>query len=190
MPPPPFLTLASSAPSEVVTTVPTPEPDIDLRAVVQSNFYVTLAIPRDTTTYTTTMLLAGTETAPPSNPTTTAISNPSVVSTQVVVTTQALVPVVVVSTQTLVSSQPAVSSSPTQTTAPITAAGSTDPSSSTVVGAIVGAIVGSFVMVFLLWCCLYQPRIFRIESSTVSGSTRSSSSGSTVKRTRRVRIIR
>lgn len=136
--------------------VPTARPDIDLREVAQSNIYVTLSITKDHTTYTTTILLAGTETVPPSSPSTIAVFLPT-----------------------------------SQNSAPITAAGSTDPSSGTVIGAIVGAIVGSFVFALLLWCCFYSPALFGAAgSSTVSGSE-SSSSRSTVKKVRvRVRETR
>jgi hypothetical protein len=197
MPPAPLWTGTGTAPLELITTAPTAGPDIDLRQVAPSNYYVTLTLTRDYTTYTTTILLAGTESPATPRPssaaivdaaatTTTAITGPATtittaIASSVTTTTAAVAPPVTTTVPAPVA----------QTTTAVAAVGSTDPSSGTIVGAIVGAIVGSIVFVLLLWVCFYTPTIFAVEASTVSGSTRSSSSGSTAKRSsRRARRVR
>jgi hypothetical protein len=165
MPPPPVLPRPTiSAPLELIATVPTAKPVIDLRQnAAQSNVYVTLSITRDYTTYTTVILLAGTETP-----------NPTPASGTITITS-------------------AITSNPQYTTAPDGASNglppgttSSDPRSDVIIGAIVGSVLGTFAIVALIWCCFYQ----RISASArlSTGSSDSGSSGSSDAAPRRVRV--
>lgn len=147
-------TSAVTPPVPTVTAGP-PEPQIELREEAPaSNVYVTLSITRDYTTYTTTILLAGT--TGPALPSTDITLNPT--------TSGFLVP----PTTSTIPLPPSQSTFPTAT--------STDPNQSVLIGAIVGSILGSFFFLFLFWLCFFR-RPFRVEGS-VTTSASSSTSGS------------
>jgi hypothetical protein len=164
MPPHTLSTVATLTGSDPVTLMPTPYPKTNLaRQASESDYVVILSITRDYTTYTTTIILGGTETPPPSPDTPTDPQSPS-------------------------STAGAASSSTIST--PIVIYPSTDPTPNAIIGAIVGCTVGAFVFAFLMWICCY-PASFRkffstclsacvsdSRSSNASGSRATSSSGS------------
>lgn len=169
MPPPLLLPRpTTSAPLELIASVPTATPVIDLRQnAAQSNVYVTLSITREYTTYTTIILLAGTDTV-----------NPSPASRTVTITSG-----VTPNPQATTVVAGASNGLPPGTT-------SSDPSSGVIIGAIVGSILGTFVVAALFWCCLYQRVGARVRVSTVSSNSGSSSSSDTAPRRVRVREVR
>jgi len=124
MPPPlyPQQTPTLSGSIAVAPTL-TPTPTLEPR---QENYYITLSITRDTTTYTTTILLGG--------PAATEPSSLEVPATGVV--TPAATP----------------SSTEPSSALPQTA---TDPSQAATIGALVGSIVASFALVCILFACFF-----------------------------------
>jgi hypothetical protein len=144
--PPPNYPQRTSVLLDSITVVPTPAPELELR---QANYYITLSITRDTTTYTTTILLGGTE---PAGQATAAVA------------------------ATSTTSNPVAAATPASTSfAGILVPASSDPSSGVIIGAIIGSIVGSFVLVCLLWlCCFNQTPIVSVEHSKTNHDSGSS----------------
>ena len=130
--PPPLSGLAVKHSSTIglLKLAPTPPPDLNYRQEVtrsQSNFFVTLSITRDTTTFTTVIVLGGTE-APSFDPTT---NSPWPTTTAV------------------------PGSFPTNSV-PATHF-SSETSSQVIIGAVLGSIFGSLLVLFLIWFCCYSP---------------------------------
>ena len=147
--PPPSITPASQSGSGLAHLIPTPQPDINNRQASEPNDLITLSITRDTTTFTTVIILGGTaapstiDYQPASATITLSGSSPSTAAPSTVDYQSAS------ATTTLSGSSPS-------TAAPV-AKGPTGTPSRVIVGAVLGSIFGTILCLALIWLCCYSP---------------------------------
>jgi hypothetical protein len=129
--PPPSITAASPISSGLPHLVPSPQPDLKYRQVLEPDYIITLSITRDTTTFTTVIILGGT-----AAPSTTNFQSSSEATTTVI-------------------------TAPGSTTSSVATVGngstSTGTHSKVIVGAVLGGIFGTILCLILLWLCCYSP---------------------------------